>query len=404
MRTDVLVVGGGPAGLYAAQQLSQAGVRVRVLEEHDRIGDPVHCTGILGTEALDLPGVPRDVVLARPLVARFHSPVGHCLEYAAPPGAVCVIDRGAFDRGLAEAALGAGAEIATGTRVVGLEVHRAAVRAHAIRGGHRETASADVCLLACGARYDFQRALGWGTPPLFLGSAQTEMTSVADERVSVLLRQEVAPTGFGWLVPLVRDGEPRAKVGMMAPLAARRALRRLIDDLTSTGRVSPPIGPVVTRLLPLAPLARTHGDRILAIGDAAGLVKPTTGGGIYYSLLSAAWATDTVKTAFARGEFGATTLAEYEHTWRAHLGWELRVGVWFRRLAERLAPSDLDALTKLAITDGLMPVVRAAARFNWHHELILQAAFHPGVLQILLRRFLGLADGPQSAVSHTVAS
>ncbi len=50
---DVVVVGGGPAGLIAARELASAGSRVRVLEEHDVIGAPVHCTGVLGLDAFD---------------------------------------------------------------------------------------------------------------------------------------------------------------------------------------------------------------------------------------------------------------------------------------------------------------------------------------------------------------
>ena len=56
-----------------------------------------------------------------------------------------------------------------------------------------------------------------------------------------------------------------------------------------------------------------------------------------------------------------------------------------------LTPGDLDALAQLAITDGLMPVIRATARFNWHRELILRTLRHPGVFQIVLSRLLGLA-------------
>jgi flavin-dependent dehydrogenase len=79
------------------------------------------------------------------------------------------------------------------------------------------------------------------------------------------------------------------------------------------------MGPVIVRPLPLAPLSRTYGDRVLAVGDAAGLVKPTTGGGIYYSLLSAGWAADTVVAACEAGRFSSSVLSAYERTWREHL-------------------------------------------------------------------------------------
>ncbi len=389
MSDDVLVIGGGPAGLYAAQLLARGGVRVRVLEEHRRIGEPVHCTGILGTETFALPGIPRDAVVGSPRAARFHSPAGHQVSYEGPEGEACIVDRGVFDRGLASAARDAGAVVMTGVRASGLHVEPRRVTVTATVAERPRVFSAKVCLLACGARYRFQRALGWGTPPLLLSSAQAEVAGTGDGTLDIFLRRELAPMGFAWLVPISRGGEPRMKVGVMADRGPGRILDRLVNELRTAGRVSGPVEPAVVRPLPLAPLSRTYADRLLAIGDAAGLVKPTTGGGIYYGLLSASWAAETVVGALAGGDFSATTLGRYEQTWRGRLGAEITVAMWFRRLVAWLHPSDLDALTELALMDGLIPIVRQTARFNWHRELILRSLRHPEVLRIVFRRLIG---------------
>jgi digeranylgeranylglycerophospholipid reductase len=80
------------------------------------------------------------------------------------------------------------------------------------------------------------------------------------------------------------------------------------------------------------PLRQSHAERVLVIGEAAGQVNATTGGGIYYGLLAARLAADTISQAFATGCFAAPTLQGYERAWRPLLADELALGLSFRRL------------------------------------------------------------------------
>src|SRR5256886_14369711 len=74
------------------------------------------------------------------------------------------------------------------------------------------------------------------------------------------------------------------------------------------------------KILPLGAIGRTYADGTLVIGDAAGLVKPTTGGGIHYSIVSAALAADVAVDALAKDRLGADALSGYERAWRAEAG------------------------------------------------------------------------------------
>jgi flavin-dependent dehydrogenase len=144
-----------------------------------------------------------------------------------------------------------------------------------------------------------------------------------------------------------------------------------------------------TKMLPLAPIDRTYGDRVLAVGDAAGLVKATTGGGIYYSLTSARIAADVLAAALRSDDLSDSTLAAYEQRWRAALGDELDAQMSLRTVANQLSDSEIDALFELARTDGVMPIVRRTATFNRHRTLILSLLSHPPARRIFLRRALG---------------
>jgi len=138
------------------------------------------------------------------------------------------------------------------------------------------------------------------------------------------------------------------------------------------------------KLLPLAAVKRTYADRILAVGDAAGLAKPTTGGGIYYSLLSGQLAAGVLVAALQHDRTDAATLRAYETQWEARLGPELRTGLAFRTLAARFDNSAVDALLDLAATDGIVPLLRRTANFNWHRTAALALLRNPGFRRIVL--------------------
>src|SRR5262249_57813008 len=94
--------------------------------------------------------------------------------------------------------------------------------------------------------------------------------------------------GFGWAVRVSRAEGTFVRVGVMASHDAPRYFRRMRERVAASWGVADACGAPRLKILPLAPIGRTYGTRVLAVGDAAGLVKPTTGCGIYYSVVSPA--------------------------------------------------------------------------------------------------------------------
>ena len=142
------------------------------------------------------------------------------------------------------------------------------------------------------------------------------------------------------------------------------------------------------KVLPLGPIERTYGDRVLALGDAAGLVKPTTGGGIYYSLLSAGLAAETLGPALDRERAGRRACRSTRRRGASAIGSELRWQLLLRRIAHRLNDEDIEGLFELARTDGIMPLVRRTATFNHHREFIIALFKHPPARRVLFRAAL----------------
>jgi len=290
-----------------------------------------------------------------------------------------IVDRARFDQTLADSSRAAGVELRSNARVRSIEVHDRGVDVSA-DGGAAITARA--CVLACGASYRFNRELGLGVPRAFVQSAQLERPFQGPAQVEVHLGRDRAPGGFAWVVPFERDGQSCQRLGLMADARAGTLFRKFAEDVRSRFAPGDDAWPDPRlKILPLGPVARTYANRVVAVGDAAGLVKPTTGGGIYYGLLSGSFAAETLDGALRADDLRETALRAYESRWRERLGAEIRIGLAFRTLASRLNDRAIDALARI---DGIVPMLRQTADFNWHRQSALALLKHAQFRRILL--------------------
>jgi len=380
---DVAIVGGGPGGLSAARRLAADGWSVIVFEEHDRIGAPVHCTGVLAEDVIASMNLPAEAILNPLSTVRFVAPAGHSFDYTTANTEAVVIDRAVFDSALAHRAEQAGAEIVRGGRVTSIDVADRVI----VTLPDREPVEARAVILACGANYAFQKRLGLGMPSTFLQSAQLELPAGRPGDVEMHFGSEIAPKGFAWAVPVRRGSATFARIGVMADSDAGLYFSRMVSRVAERWEVSLPdaLSPR-RRMLPLASVKRTYSDRVLAVGDAAGMVKPTTGGGIYYSVVSGEIAAEVIGKGLAAGDLSAATLREYEDCWRGRFQSEFTAQLALRFVAQRMRDADIDALFSLATTDGILPIVRQTARFNRHRDFILALLRHQPARRALFGR------------------
>jgi digeranylgeranylglycerophospholipid reductase len=367
-RSDVLVVGAGPSGLRVAARLAAAGLSVRVFEKKPAVGGNIVCTGIVGREAFDRFGLDTGSVIREIRDVRLVSPYGTRLEYAHSRPFACVVDRERFDKGLAGAAELAGAVLSTGCRVDDISVGPGEVRATVRTDGRRSVFhSAAVAVIASGVDAALQKKAGLSYPRDFLMGAQAEVPAFGPDVTTVFFGRNVAPGAFAWSVPAGRT----ARVGLLTRKEPRAYLRKLLEN--GLGPQSPPADGCTVRTKAVAQglLARTAGERVLSVGEAAGQMKTTTGGGISFGLLCADIAADEILECFRRSAFGVGALARYESRWREAIRKEIVVGAQARKLCARLSDRQVEGLFHLARTDGIMPIIRETADFDWHSGLLL---------------------------------
>jgi digeranylgeranylglycerophospholipid reductase len=383
---DVIIAGGGPSGLYAGICLARAGFSIAVLEEHGAAGEPAHCTGILAPGAFDEFSIPRSAILNELRLVRFHSPAGQMISYSTEPAEALVVDRVAFDRALGDLGRAQGVEIHLGKKVSHLAIQRTGVEVHC--AGETAPRRARACILATGADYSLQRALGFGFPPLHMNSAQIEVPAAHAGEVELYFGNTVAPKGFAWIVPIRRAGENHARLGMLCEGNAAHYFAGFLDRVRRQWGIEKDQSfPPRQRMLPIASIRKTYCERILVVGDAAGLAKPTTGGGIYYGLVSAGLAAGTMADSLRRNDLSESALSAYQERWQDRLMEELQAQLTLRLLLQRLTDSEIEAIFDLGVSDGLMPLIHKTATLNQHRKLIFALVKHPAMRKILYRKF-----------------
>lgn len=372
---DIIIIGAGPCGSHVARSLSHQGYRVVVVEKNVRAGDDVCCTGILSQECLSAFALDDELVLRRVRSAKLLSPSGKCLRLYREAPVAAIVDRPRLDMSLARQAEEAGAHYLFGATATDILPGSDAVKVR-INGQHQETVlKAEAAIIATGFGSPLPGKLSLGEIKQFGLGAQAEVDINGVDEVEVYFDQNLAPGTFAWLVP-TSDGKGLA--GLLTQRQTDSHLQNFLDTLFRQGKIASSQVPHSQSLIPLRPLPKTYASRVLVVGEAAGQVKPTSGGGIYYGLLCADIAAEVVSKAFSAGNFSAATLSAYQKKWRARLNRELTIDYWARVLFAKLSNKHIDYLFRRASQKGVPELVAATTNFSfdWHSRLLLRMAWH----------------------------
>ncbi|MFW9921530.1 MAG: geranylgeranyl reductase family protein [Candidatus Thorarchaeota archaeon] len=358
---DVVVVGAGPAGSVAAQKVASSGYKTLLLDRRREIGVPVQCGEYLPSiremhemfpkcERLQKLGrIPRSVVTNKTTEMRLYSPRLH--EYVFPLESR-VIDRALFDKHLATKAQDAGAYLSTNSRVLE-KFRKNRLKVRTSKG--IEEVSGKVIIGADGPRSTIAQYLGFSYRNTMKDISQSLQYVIGDIPIAMkepmmFFGHKVAPGGYAWIIPKtdsvvnvgfgLRNSFMRPGTTLVSYLDNLISNKGIFGGALKEGRILSRVGASI----PVGgPLKRTYNENTILIGDAAGHVMASNGGGIPTALAGGSIAGEIVAQHLENG----LSLSAYETLWKREFGTQLYSALATLRIADVMMRDD--TLTEIAM-------------------------------------------------------
>jgi geranylgeranyl reductase family protein len=347
MEWDVIVIGAGPAGCFTAKLIALSGFKVLILEEHQEIGYPVQCAGLISPRVMELAGVDKNTVLNNLTGLRVFSPLGALFNIESSKDHALAIDRAKFDQELATKAENAGAVLMKGVKVDGIE---------RIEGGFRltvadksKTISTKLLIGADGANSSVSKwlRLSRHNPGAVMYAVDAQLQCVDTSSISIFLGQNLAPGWFGWMIPL---DENTCRIGtgyaLVKPAySPQHYFQELVDQNPQIFKDLKIIR-YTSGIVPLGKIPRIYSANAMLVGDAACQTKPISGGGIYMGLRGAQICSQTAIEALREDNLSESKISSYQRLWEKEMEEERANAMKLRESFLNFSDEDIDLVIR----------------------------------------------------------
>ena len=300
-KTDVLVVGAGPAGSSAAKKVAEAGFAVQIFEEHPIVGLPLACGEGMSQAMLDrFPWAPKE---GYPIEIQYWDFTGDYSAYSQI--SVLSINRPDFDRSLSDIAQDEGALLHTNAPVKTLVKTSYGIEATTSNG---IKTLAKIVIAADGPSSRMMRQMKLPPPEEIIQGVEYRVKGLEVEGFQFYFDFSITPHGYGWVF---EKGERTANVGIC--LRGGMNPRERLDQFMKMRNLKGKIDQLIAGIIPSGgPVPQCYADNFLVTGDAGGFTNPIVFGGTGIAMLTGILAGETAVEALEEEDYSAWKLAQYE--------------------------------------------------------------------------------------------
>ncbi len=362
---DVAIIGASISGNYLAYLLSNLNLKVVVIEEHKEIGLPFQCAGIVSKKLNQLIDLPKKIVLNRVKVAKIVSPSGRYIKLSGEEQPY-IIDRVALDKlfydkiktnnnikyYLGEKFISFNYILENRKKIVIIETSKRKLKAK--------------MLIGCdGPLSSVSKLVGIKNKVIY--ASQVRIKSNFDQNEALMWFDPRWKELFGWIVP---EGNEIYRVGLASAENIAKNFQIFLKkiDLNFKDKLDQQGG-----IIPYGIMNKSAFDNILLVGDSAGQVKATTGGGIVMLLTAAKYAAFCIKSCFKNNNFSKKFIKKYyERPCLATIGKQLKVHYLIRTFLENLTTGDFDTLFQIVKTNKIEKLISFYGDMDFPKDMVIK--------------------------------
>jgi len=374
---DICIVGGSIAGNYLSYLLSKTDLRIAIIEEHEEIGLPFQCAGIISKKLDRLIELPKDIVLNRVEIARLVAPSGKSIRLSGDEQPY-IVDRIALDKLFYEKVKdNKNITYFLGEKYKSFNYFQIDHQKQVLIQTSKRQLQAKLLIGCDGPLSTIASSMGIKNRVIY--GAQIRVKGNFNQNEALMYFDPRWKELFGWIVP---EGENINRIGLASSKNAIKNLKIFLNKLNVKydNKINQQGG-----IIPIGTMNKSAFDNVLLLGDSACQVKATTGGGIIMLLTCAKYAGDCIIKCVKTNNFSRKTIKKYyEKPILAYVGKELKIHYMIRTILEHFNNEDFNIFIQILNNNNVGDIISFYGDMDFPKRMIFKLLRNSLVLKFLI--------------------